>query len=281
MLKDFTLLLPELYDCKDCTLNAHLLNHLCDDARCWGALWCFSAFPFENKNGYLMGHVHSPHRIADQLLFSIHLSQKLDTLEKELLNTQPDSALSFLGLKEQLSGNGHVLLPGSYGVGCASMSKLTDEEKVQIEHVIRDCPMEALHFTRIYHQDTIFTSLKYGKSDSKRNSSVCSFLIDGTEKHGTIESFYMIRSIPVAIIKPYVRCVRTFLSTIGSSGRQILDEYASLDLLGTFVSQVNNNQSSSIIAIKLQSITSKCIIVHPKSSQSSFIVKIPNNYECH
>ncbi len=38
--------------------------------RQWGPLWTFSAFGFEHKNGFLMGHTHSPHNIADQLLFS-------------------------------------------------------------------------------------------------------------------------------------------------------------------------------------------------------------------
>ena len=72
MLKDFVELLPNLYSERECTLNAHLLLHLSEHARVWGPLWGFSAFPYEHKNGYLMGHVHSAHKIADQLLFSIH-----------------------------------------------------------------------------------------------------------------------------------------------------------------------------------------------------------------
>lgn len=186
MLQDFTSLIPELYDSKDCTLNVHILTHLCDDARHWGPIWGFSAFSFENKNGLLMGHVHSPHRIAHQLLFSIHLNQKLDSLEDELLNTQPEHALSFLGLNKKSTHNGYFLLSGSYVVGNASMSTITRDEQAPIQNLIGDSPTEALHFTRVYHQDTIFTSRKNDKSDGKRNSSICSYAMNET---GVIERY--------------------------------------------------------------------------------------------
>lgn len=146
MLKDFTLLLPDLYDCKDCTLNANLLIHLCDNARHWGPIWGFSAFPFENKNRYLMGHVHSPHRIADQLLLSLHLNQKLDSLEDELLKTQPERALSFLGLNRQ--SNGHISFPSCYVVGSISMSKINREfdRESSDRRVSRLVPRYYIHF---------------------------------------------------------------------------------------------------------------------------------------
>ena len=51
MIKDFYLLLPELYGESSCTANAHLLSHLPKYVRLWGPLWTTSAFGFENKNG--------------------------------------------------------------------------------------------------------------------------------------------------------------------------------------------------------------------------------------
>ena len=84
MLKDFVVLLPELYYEKECTLNSHLPIHLDEHTRLWGPLWTFSAFGFEHKKGYLMGHIHSPHKVADQLLFSLDLNQTLDSLQDNL-----------------------------------------------------------------------------------------------------------------------------------------------------------------------------------------------------
>lgn len=67
MLRDFIHFLPELYSETECTLNAHLLLHICDHVRHWGPLWVFSTFGFESMNGYLVGHIHATYRVADQL----------------------------------------------------------------------------------------------------------------------------------------------------------------------------------------------------------------------
>ena len=51
--------------------------------RCWGPLWRYSAFGFEHKNGFLTGHIHSPHKIADQLVFSVNLNHTLDNFQDQ------------------------------------------------------------------------------------------------------------------------------------------------------------------------------------------------------
>ena len=175
MLKDFVVLLPELYDQKECTLNSHLLLHLGEHTRLWGPLWGFSAFAFEHKNGYLMDHVHSPHKVADQLLFSLHLNQRLDSLQDELLSIESERVLSFLGLSntDSQQKHGQLLFPGSYVVGNTYTSVIGEGVQGKIRHLIGDCPREACSFSRVYHQENIFHSLKYGRSDGKRNSTVC------------------------------------------------------------------------------------------------------------
>ena len=82
MLRDFVKFIPELYGPKEGTLNSHMLIHLAAHARIWGPLWTFSAFDYEHKNGYLMGHVHSPHKVAEQIQFSLQLNQTIDSLHK-------------------------------------------------------------------------------------------------------------------------------------------------------------------------------------------------------
>ena len=104
MLKDFVKLIPELYGQKECTLNSHLLVYSAENARVWGPLWVFSAFDYEHKNGYLMGHVHSPNKITEQILVSLHLSETLNSLQEELLSLEPNrDVLDFLGLSNSFS----------------------------------------------------------------------------------------------------------------------------------------------------------------------------------
>ena len=43
-----------------------------------------------------MGHVHSPHKVADQLFFSLHLNQRLNSLQDKLLDIESESVLSFI-----------------------------------------------------------------------------------------------------------------------------------------------------------------------------------------
>ena len=57
MLKDFIVLLPELYGEPNCTANAHMLLHLPIYTRLWGSLWTQSAFGYESKNGDLKRNI--------------------------------------------------------------------------------------------------------------------------------------------------------------------------------------------------------------------------------
>ena len=283
MLKDFAALIPELYNEKECTINTHLLLHLCEHASTWGPLWGFSAFGFEHKNGYLMSHIHSPHKIADQLLFSLHLNETLDSHQNSLLASESDQVLSFLGLSDMpclQAKNGQELSVGSYAIGSMCTVTIDNEVWEKIRFTLGDCPRNACTFNQVYHRGTIFHSEKYGRLDSKRNSTVCSFVCNGAEQYGTIDSFYLIESVAVAIIKPFTPA-SSYLQTIGVSGREILHQYVSVDLLGVFIVQVKHDQTLPLICVALDSITCKCIKICPLSSPFSFVVKIPNTYECH
>lgn len=120
MLLSFHELIPELYDEKHCTLNAHLLIHLTKYVRLWGPLWTHSAFGFESMNGYITSMIHSKHKIADQLLFSIDVSNTLGTLQDQLVQTESEQTLSFICPTSTYSKNMSKILPGTYSVGFSS-----------------------------------------------------------------------------------------------------------------------------------------------------------------
>lgn len=77
MLQAFYVLLPELYGNVCCTLNSHLLIHLTKYVRLWGPLWTHSAFGFESLNGHITSMITSKYKIAEQLLYSIEVSNTL------------------------------------------------------------------------------------------------------------------------------------------------------------------------------------------------------------
>lgn len=279
MLRDFVSLVPELYDEKECTINCHLLVHVCDSVRKWGPLWAFSAFPFEHKNGYIMGHVHSANRISDQLLFSVQLNSTLDSVQSKLLQTESPEVLSFLGLVNSNQKSGQELIPGSYAVGRLYQSEIETVMQANIKHVLGACPAMGQSFTQVFHNGTLFHSIEYGRTNSKRDSTVCAFLYDGKERFGQIQKFLIVESIPLALIKPFSIC-SSLLQEAGVPGRELLESYRHADVLASFIIRVKCQHHSPVLVVKLDSIVRKCIKLE-LSSEYMCIAKLPNYYECH
>lgn len=169
MLLSFHELIPELYSENHCTLNAHLLIHLTKHMRLCGPLWTHSAFDFESMNGYITSMIHSKHKIADQLLFSIDVSNTLGTLQDQLVQTESEQTLS------TYSKNMSRILPGTYSVGVLQSAGLSRDERKAIKQLSRTTSTEALTFHR-YHRATLFYSAQYGREGGKRDSSVCCYV---------------------------------------------------------------------------------------------------------
>lgn len=93
MLDDFYSLCPELYGDRMCVLNVHLLSHMANFVHLWGSLWTHSAFGFESMNGHIKSMIHSGHKIADQLLFSIDVATTLGILSDRLKDVEDERTL--------------------------------------------------------------------------------------------------------------------------------------------------------------------------------------------
>ena len=96
MLRDFCVLLPELYGETRCTHNAHLLTHLAKYVRLWGPLWTHSAFGFESMNGQRKTLFHSRSKIFHQLLFNVDVRQTLQLVLPRLAVAESEHTLHFL-----------------------------------------------------------------------------------------------------------------------------------------------------------------------------------------
>ncbi len=284
MLAAFYDLLPELYGDTSCPLNAHLLVHLTKYVRLWGPLWTHSAFGFESMNGHVSSMIHSKYRIADQLVFSIDVSNTLSAIADQLLYHESEETLAFLDPYTPRRKNMSELTPGTYSVGIPQSSTLSREERraIQLLSISFVNSTQVLTFHRLYHQGAMLHSVHYGKGEEgKRDSSVCCYS-DGTEEHyGVIQKFCLCPSLPALIlVRPFEISSTSLLKSIGNSGRDILNSYADIDLLSAFIVSVSK-QLLCVSAVPVSQIVCKCVRVCCNELSVDYVVKIPNNYEHH
>ena len=50
-------------------MNIHLLSHLVDCVKCWGALWTYSCFVYETMNGHLKKLFHGTKNMSKQVYY--------------------------------------------------------------------------------------------------------------------------------------------------------------------------------------------------------------------
>ena len=278
MLRDYYLFLPDLYGINSCTLNAHSLTHLTMFARVWGPLWAYSLFGFESLNGHLTSMITSKYKIAEQLSFSINVSQSIESLAHKLVETESEDTLAFISsLSSSLSQNKKLILvlPGIYAAGTIRHSPFSDEEQAVICQVTTTSTKEILTFHKLYLKETYILSSRYA---GKRRSSVCCYRQDGSKHYGVVEKFCY--SPPIALIKPFKVTGSSLLKASGNPCREKLQGYAQADLLSVFFIQVQK-KTLPLCAVSLSHLLSKCVLVDPKNLNHSYVTVIPNNFEHH
>ena len=279
MLKDYYKLLPELYGDNSCTLNAHCLTHLTMYVRLWGPLWSHSLFGFESYNGHITSMIHSKHRVAEQLSFSIDVNQTMGCLADRLVLTESERTLDFVGPLSNLPTYRKkmtLVLPGIYSIGELQPSNFTREEVSALRKVTHQPTTNIRTFKKLYFHDTILSSCQ--KEQRKRNSSNCCFKLDGVKGYGVIQMFCFFP--PLVLIKPYEKTAGALLMTAGNPGRDRLQKYAKLDLLSTFFIEVG--KLLPVCAIPLSSLICKCVFIASTDSPShSYVIPVPNNFEHH
>ena len=122
-----------------------------------------------------------------------------------------------------------------------------------------------LTFHRLFINETMLHSTQYGWQGGKRNSTICSFRSNGSQFFDVIRKFCLCECSPVyiALISPFQLTNRSILNTSGNPGREILCQYAEVDLLSSFVIQVAK-QSLHLIAVPTTDILDECVKVSGK-----------------
>ena len=268
MLRDFSLLLPELYGNFICTANMHLLSHLAKYVRMWGPLWTHSSFGFENKNGHLKHFFHGKTDFVDQILFIIDVCCTLQSVQKELCDIESPEVLRFTNSVVMPPSRSNMLSMGShtYAVGKRLMKTLSLEESTAICH---SGPIEV--FYRLYKKNSMYYSTSYGKaSDGKRDNTYCCYANGNEINFGCIELFALTPA-PHVFIRKLQRAGKTLLNSGGNPCRPSLLQYKEVDLLDSYIVPVTS--SKQLMAIPIERIISK--------DSQLYCIVLPNSLECH
>lgn len=279
MPSDFYSLLSELYGINSCTLNSHSLIHLTYYVRQWGPLWTQSLFGFESFNGHLVSMIHSRHKIAEQLSFSIDVCHTIGFFADKLNEIESDQTLAFLNPMSSLTlrrSNMRLILPDTYSIGPLQSCSLTGEEAHAVSgFTCMTIARDVITFKKLYHSNTIFFT---NSSKGKRDSSICCFTVGNVKEYSSIQMFIL--SPPVVLIKPFQKTSSSLLKEAGNPARDKLSNYAQVNLLNTFFVQVTS-ELQPLRTIPISAIFSKCIRISCNNSTYAYIIPIPNNFEFH
>lgn len=155
MLDDYVKLVPELYGNCECTINNHMLLHLFYYAKKWGPLWVFSAFGFESMNG------QPPNQLADQLLFSLTMSDCIDRMHDKLSEADCEHVSSLRSFNSLATME---IATNSFIKGNMYQHSFSNEERLAIKSAFGIDIPTTLCFSQMYYEATLFQSISYGKN---------------------------------------------------------------------------------------------------------------------
>ena len=279
MIKDFYLLLPELYGESSCTANAHLLSHLPKYVRLWGPLWTTSAFGFENKNGRLKHLFHGNSDIIHQLLFNIDVCYTFQQVHTHLLERESEKTLEYINRVSGMNPRRNMVCIGehAYFVGQHKVMTPTREQAIALGH---DGIIEV--FYRMFKSGVVYHSTSYQRSASgKRDNTHCSYWdkADGSRCIGQIELFTTSPK-PYAFIRQIRVLERSLIFQAGHPCRVSLNKYQEADLLRSYILPVNlSTTDCQLLAVPIDSIISKVVVV--SVFENSYCIMQPNTVEHH
>ncbi len=272
MLRDFCILLPDLYGDFICTANMHLLSHLAKYVRLWGPLWTHSSFGFENKNGHLKHLFHGKTNFVHQLLFNVDICCTLQHVQKELNETELPVVLSYINKPDMHHSNMLSLGCHTYAIGKRCMKTLSHEEATAVSH---HGMIEV--FYRLYKKNSIYYSTSYGKtSDSKRDNSYCCYRNNNQTEFGRI-NFFGLTPSPCVFIQVLGSSSTTLLASAGNPCRSSLQQYQEVDLLNSYIVPVHMTEDLTVVPI--ENIISKVFTV--LIDHQLYCIMQPNTFERH
>lgn len=273
MLKRFYQLIPQLYPQRVCSANVHSLIHLCECVCRCGPLWCYSAFGFENMNGYIKKHCHGTRNVLPQLIQAVTLRQTLPTLHKKLSKCENEATMTFL--EKVIDGHSHKMGP----LGRVTHMKLSKEELEALDEGGFKVMGSTLPGFPRYKGNSVFVS---SKPRNLRNSSICKIRLPSKECFGSIRKFCFVGTASVALVSVFESTGEDILKEPHHSSSLNTDDHKAAKCINSFIFKVKKiSLSNKVVAVSLSSILTKCVHIPLKHSPTDFIVTIPNIVEHH
>lgn len=270
-IKQFVQKTEQLYGKQLMKYNVHLLLHIPECVKSFGALWAWSAFPYESYNFVLRQMIHNSQSLLNQICKSylrFQIISQNKSFSSDTCNINGKNMYNKLLGKYKKTGRVAIAERNNflsvYGKG--EVIKLSLSEKLAIERVLgEEVNMSATKFLRFMFNKKIYHSHEYLRI-FKRNNSI-------------IESSFgtFIRISGLMSIKPLLGEVKHII--LGKIFN-VIDDILCLGSANTPPSthifktvQLSNN----IAAIKPESISTKCIIINCENK--SYLARLVNKVE--
>lgn len=173
-----------LYGLEKCSFNLHSLLHLAPYVRLWGPLWPWSAFPFEDGNGYLVRMAHGTINLGVELTNTMLFAKAHRSIENLMqihaLERNYEGITLGPGVKSELTEENLVAL-----------SRTSQYSKDELKNMVK------FVYTRIELRNEKYTSLLYTKGTKRTNYCIC---WNQRQNFGNIKFFVKIEHSLFAII---------------------------------------------------------------------------------
>lgn len=271
-IKKFVENIELLYGKSFMKFNVHLLLHIPKAVRDFGALWAWSAFPYEDYNFTLRQMLHNSQSILQQICKSYlryHTIKNKDTFEKANCSAYGKNLFLKMSTKSRKpTGSCRVILHNNQFVlyGTRKNVLLSLVEKLTIQAYLKETIQDnATYFDRfLLNNKTLYHSVTYEKL-YKRNNSIIE-----TKAGSFIEILKIVCVVTHNEITKYI--------VIGKSFEKI-DEH--LCVTGN-ISSSNYcscvRKTNNIECCLPLDIVSKCILV-PCTNEKSYIFRLINTQE--
>lgn len=101
MIYKFIALIPDLYGLEHVSYNVHILLHVVEGTKNWGAPWAYSAFLYEDAGGLIKRLFHGTNSIAKQIFRNFLCGSKLREYSRHFIPLSNESVRNFY---EKLDG---------------------------------------------------------------------------------------------------------------------------------------------------------------------------------
>lgn len=182
----------KLYGRHKISYNVHMSGHLSEYVNLYGPLWAWSAFPFEDMNGFVKKTVHGTTRI-----------------DIELTNTL-DICNAYRILKYVMQEITHSPDPEIVVVPRAKVS-MTDVDATQRNLILDFCKKNNTDigcinlFAKIEFGKMKYTSLRYKRQKKRNNFNIYWRNENSKEKFGIIEMFIYFENKAIALVRELIQ----------------------------------------------------------------------------